>query len=56
MEEKRKTPEEIRGCSGGGHAEGWCDGGGCWDREMEAGDQLWRPLKGTKCSGTDWIN
>lgn len=31
-EEKTKTTETIHGCSEGGHAEGWCDRRGCWDR------------------------
>lgn len=30
-EEKTKTTEKIHGCSEG-HAEGWCDRGGCRDR------------------------
>lgn len=43
---RRKTAEEIHGCSEGGHPEGWHERRGCKGQgQMKADDLLWRLLK-----------
>lgn len=57
QEERRKTSEEVRGCSAGQYAEGWSDRGACWDRRR------WRqmvhcdnPLREQPIEDDDWCH